>query len=57
MLGDCDVVVAELCRRAGWDLSHEMIPKDRKVNVELQEDYESRYRFALSEDRLTNGQD
>ncbi|EME49928.1 hypothetical protein DOTSEDRAFT_68672 [Dothistroma septosporum NZE10] len=26
LLGNCDDVVYELCRRAGWDLKHEMIP-------------------------------
>ncbi|KAK4229447.1 NAD-dependent protein deacetylase hst1 [Podospora fimiseda] len=35
LLGDCDVVVAELCRRAGWgrELKHEMIPEGQKVEV------------------------
>ncbi|TGZ76870.1 SIR2-domain-containing protein [Ascodesmis nigricans] len=28
LLGSCDEVVVELCRRAGWDLTHEMIPKE-----------------------------
>jgi NAD+-dependent protein deacetylase SIR2 len=45
MLGDCDVVVAELCRRAGWDLQHEMVPKDQKVNVETHEALQSRHFF------------
>ncbi|OJD14796.1 hypothetical protein AJ78_04884 [Emergomyces pasteurianus Ep9510] len=45
MLGECDVVVSELCRRAGWDLEHEMIPKGQTVEVELNEGYVSRYRF------------
>lgn len=46
LLGPCDVIVAELCRRAGWDLSHEMIPKDQKVEVKLEEGYTSRYTFT-----------
>jgi NAD-dependent histone deacetylase SIR2 len=25
LLGDCDSVVAELCRRTGWDLRHPMV--------------------------------
>jgi NAD-dependent histone deacetylase SIR2 len=45
MLGDCDVVVSELCRRAGWELKHEMIPQDEKVAVLKEEGYESRYSF------------
>ena len=48
MLGDCDVVVAELCRRAGWDLEHEMVPKDQKVEVTLQEGFKSRYIFTAT---------
>lgn len=43
LLGDCDVVVAELCRRLGWELRHEMIPPDGKVDVRLVEGYASRY--------------
>jgi NAD-dependent histone deacetylase SIR2 len=47
MLGDCDTVVTELCRRAGWDLKHEMIVKDDIVDVKLQEGYESRFSFKV----------
>ena len=47
MLGDCDTVVAELCRRAGWDLSHEMIPEETDVEVDLHEGYASRYSFKV----------
>lgn len=43
LLGDCDVIVAELCRRAGWELEHEMIPQGRKVDVQLIEGYTSRH--------------
>ena len=46
LLGDCDVVVAELCRRAGWELKHEMIPDDQIVEIELAEGYESRHIFT-----------
>ncbi|MCJ1399840.1 NAD-dependent histone deacetylase sir2 [Xylographa trunciseda] len=45
MLGDCDVVVAELCRRAGWELKHEMIPEKQAIDVQLCDGYESRYSF------------
>ncbi|PWY80617.1 chromatin regulatory protein sir2 [Aspergillus heteromorphus CBS 117.55] len=47
LLGDCDVVVSELCRRAGWELKHEMIPADEKVEVLPVEDYESRHVFKV----------
>ncbi len=47
MLGDCDVVVAELCRRAGWDLNHEMVPKDQKIDIHLEEGYTSRHVFTV----------
>jgi NAD-dependent histone deacetylase SIR2 len=46
MLGDCDVVVAELCRRAGWDLRHEMIPEEQEVKVELIDGFTSRHQFT-----------
>lgn len=35
MLGDCDVVVTELCNRLGWELKHEMVPEDQKVEISL----------------------
>lgn len=31
LLGDCDVVVAELCRRAGWSLQHPMVGSEEVV--------------------------
>lgn len=45
LLGDCDVVVAELCRRAGWALDHEMIPQDQKIKVEGDPNFPSRWLF------------
>lgn len=42
LLGDCDTVVTELCRRAGWDLRHEMV-SDQPADVQLQEGYQSRF--------------
>ncbi|CAO1605066.1 NAD-dependent histone deacetylase sir2 [Xanthoria calcicola] len=47
MLGECDTIVTELCRRAGWDLKHEMIKED-DVDVQLHEGYESRYSFRIT---------
>jgi len=46
MLGDCDVVVTELCRRLGWDLDHHMVSKDQKIEVKLQDGYMSRHLFT-----------
>ncbi|KAL2119769.1 hypothetical protein VTJ04DRAFT_6730 [Mycothermus thermophilus] len=46
LLGDCDVVVAELCRRAGWDLKHEMIPEGQVVETKLVEGWQSRHVFT-----------
>ena len=46
MLGECDTIVTELCRRAGWDLKHEMIKED-DISVQLHEGYESRYSFRI----------
>lgn len=31
--GDCDIVVAELAKRAGWDLQHPMLPATREVDI------------------------
>ena len=47
LLGDCDVVVSELCRRAGWDLQHDMVPPNQQVNIQLEEGYESRHHFQV----------
>ncbi|CAK4032838.1 related to histone deacetylase SIR2 [Lecanosticta acicola] len=33
LLGNCDDVVFELCRRAGWQLQHEMLPAGFQVTV------------------------
>ncbi|KAI0483855.1 DHS-like NAD/FAD-binding domain-containing protein [Xylaria cf. heliscus] len=50
LLGDCDVVVAELCRRAGWDLQHPMVPPNQKVNIALERGYKSRHNFTPADD-------
>lgn len=49
LLGDCDVVVSELCKRAGWDLKHEMIPEGQVIRTELAEGYNSRHVFTQIE--------
>lgn len=46
LLGDCDVVVAELCRRAGWDLRHEMVPEDQVIDVVTESGWSSRHIFT-----------
>ncbi|KAI1758294.1 DHS-like NAD/FAD-binding domain-containing protein [Xylaria castorea] len=50
LLGDCDVVVAELCRRVGWDLKHPMVPPNQKVNIALERGYKSRHIFSPTDD-------
>ena len=53
-MGDCDVVVAELCRRAEWSLKHEMIPENQRVDIQLAEDQTSRWHFrTLKAEELT----
>ncbi|KAA8648607.1 hypothetical protein EYZ11_001564 [Aspergillus tanneri] len=47
LLGDCDVVVSELARRAGWELKHKMIPEGEKVEITPAEGYESRHVFKI----------
>lgn len=46
LLGDCDAVVWELCRRAGWSLEHEMVPRGMEVDVEPVEGYASRWKVV-----------
>ncbi|ORY07786.1 DHS-like NAD/FAD-binding domain-containing protein [Clohesyomyces aquaticus] len=43
LLGDCDAVVAELARRAGWDLTHKMLPAGQIATVEKVEELEAAY--------------
>ncbi|XWW98801.1 hypothetical protein V2A60_006804 [Cordyceps javanica] len=45
LLGDCDVVVAELCRRLGWPLDHEMVPPDQVVHVRTETGFQSQHLF------------
>jgi NAD-dependent histone deacetylase SIR2 len=42
MLGDCDVVIEELCRRLEWELEHESLHKG-KIEVSLKEGFPSRW--------------
>lgn len=53
LLGDCDIVVAELARRAGWNLNHEMIPVNQKVHTTLQDGQPHRHIFTTTD----NGED
>ncbi|KAK3332078.1 DHS-like NAD/FAD-binding domain-containing protein [Cercophora scortea] len=46
LLGDCDIVVSELCRKAGWDLKHEMIPEGQVIETKLVDGYPSRHIFT-----------
>jgi NAD-dependent histone deacetylase SIR2 len=38
LLGDCDVIVAELARRACWKLEHKMIPDGQTTEVAITDD-------------------
>lgn len=57
LLGDCDVIVAELARRAGWELTHKMIPDGQTTEVSLIEDAEhtSSIKVASPVQTTTNG--
>ncbi|KAL8777501.1 MAG: hypothetical protein Q9194_002509 [Teloschistes cf. exilis] len=46
MLGECDTIVTELCRRLEWDFQHEMI-KEGSIDVQMDEGYDSRYSFKV----------
>ncbi|KAF5017156.1 hypothetical protein F66182_10947 [Fusarium sp. NRRL 66182] len=45
LLGDCDVVVAEMCRRLRWNMEHDMVPKGQKVDIRTEPGYKSRHVF------------
>lgn len=47
LLGDCDVIVAELARRAGWSLQHEMLPADQTVDVACLDEEDHEYSVKL----------
>jgi NAD-dependent histone deacetylase SIR2 len=55
LLGDCDVVVAELCRRLGWRLEHEMVPRGQKVATEPVDGFPSRWVFTQVEPHAGDG--
>lgn len=63
LLGQCDAVVSELCRRVGWELKHEMIPPDFAVSVEEFENSGHRWIVRAKEDEdraevpTANGED
>jgi NAD-dependent histone deacetylase SIR2 len=49
LIGDCDAVVWELARRAGWELKHEMVPKGgMKLVVEKIEGGEGRVLWRVA---------
>lgn len=50
LLGDCDVVVAELARRAGWNLKHEMIPAKQRVRTTLHDGHPHQHLFTTTEE-------
>ncbi|KAF3053080.1 NAD-dependent histone deacetylase sir2 [Didymella keratinophila] len=47
LLGDCDVIVTELARRAGWKLNHDMLPEDQTVDVVSLDEEEHEYSVKL----------
>lgn len=62
LLGDCDIVVTELCDRLGWPFKHEMVPPNQKINVTAETGYNSRHVFEVEdttkkESELPNGVD
>lgn len=46
LMGACDIVVAELARRLGWEFKHEMIPNDQVVTVDKVKGFISRHAFT-----------
>lgn len=48
LLGDCDTVVTELCRRLNWPFVHEMVPANQAIRVSTEPGYTSRHLFETS---------
>ncbi|CAG9943892.1 unnamed protein product [Clonostachys rosea f. rosea IK726] len=48
LLGDCDIVVTELCKQLHWPFKHEMVPADQNIYVSDVEGYPSRHAFSLT---------
>ncbi|KAF1817069.1 SIR2-domain-containing protein [Eremomyces bilateralis CBS 781.70] len=48
LLGDCDLVVAELCRRAGWELKHDMVPKGQTVSATPYREWEPECTWSIT---------
>ncbi len=46
LLGDCDVVVTELCRRLDWEMRHEMVDPAATITVQTEEGHISRHVFT-----------
>ncbi|QSZ28944.1 hypothetical protein DSL72_003451 [Monilinia vaccinii-corymbosi] len=45
LLGECDIVVSALCKALGWNLEHEMIPKDQEIEISAVPEHPSRHIF------------
>lgn len=45
LLGDCDIVVTELCHRLAWPFKHEMVPPKQVITVANEPGYKSRHLF------------
>ena len=54
-MGNCDVVVNELCKRAEWKLEHGMIPENQQVDIQLANDHDSRWQFRTRKPETTQG--
>ncbi|CZT24724.1 related to histone deacetylase SIR2 [Ramularia collo-cygni] len=57
LLGDCDDVVFELCRRAGWSLKHDMIPRGFRTNVMPVEGHGHHWRVTPAVKEIEDSQD
>lgn len=57
LLGDCDDVVFELCRRAGWSLKHNMIPRGFKTDVVPVEGFGHHWRVTPVAKEVGDSQD
>lgn len=55
LLGNCDDVVVELTRRAGWGLKHDMVDPKVVMKVEGTEDAEHMWQVRKEDRVVANG--
>lgn len=56
MLGDCDIIIEELCRRLNWGLEHEAL-HGGEISIELVEGFTSRHKIKAVKNDVKVGEE